>query len=40
MKFSEAFLSLLIHAALVWTALGALTLVWLFRRDRKNKKIW
>lgn len=38
--FSEAFLHFLIVLALIWTALGAMTLVVLVIRDWKNDTLW
>ncbi|MFP4070318.1 MAG: hypothetical protein ACOC4K_03440 [Verrucomicrobiota bacterium] len=38
--FSESFFYILIYGALVWTALGAVILVTLLVKDRKNNKIW
>jgi hypothetical protein len=38
--FSQSFLQFLIVAALAWTALGALTLIALLLRDRKNGTLW
>lgn len=40
MQFSEPFLVFMIYAALIWTALGAITLAFLFLKDRKNKNLW
>lgn len=38
--FHESFFHLLIVLALVWTALGALTLVALLVRDFRNRNLW
>ncbi len=38
--FSEGFFSLLIIGSLIWTALGAIILIALLLKDRKNNKIW
>lgn len=38
--FTQAFLQFLIVAALIWTALGTLTLLALLLRDRKNGTLW
>jgi hypothetical protein len=38
--FSENFFIILIYGSLIWTALGALILIALLLKDRKNNKIW
>ena len=38
--FSQSFLQALIVLALVWTALGALTLIVLLVRDLKRRNLW
>lgn len=38
--FGEAFLSILIIVALVWTGLGAVVLVALLIRDKIRRQIW
>lgn len=38
--FSESFFIWLVVGSLVWTALGAVVLVTLLIKDRKNNKIW
>jgi len=38
--FSESFLKVLIVLALVWTALGAITLLTLLFRDFRNRNLW
>ncbi len=38
--FSEEFLSFLIFVSLVWTGLGAVTLLTLLVRDAMGKSIW
>lgn len=38
--FSVSFLTFVIYAALIWTALAFLCLVTLLIRDLKNKSLW
>jgi len=38
--FPESFFTLLIYGSLIWTALGAIILIGLLVKDRKNNKIW
>lgn len=38
--FSETFIQVLIIGSLIWTALGALTLLALILRDTLRKSIW
>jgi len=38
--FSESFFYFLVYGSLIWTALGAVVLVYLLLKDRKNKQIW
>ena len=38
--FSETFIQILIIGSLVWTGLGALTLLILILRDTLKKSIW
>lgn len=38
--FSESFFYLLVYGSLIWTGLGAIVLIALLVKDRKNNKIW
>ena len=38
--FSENFFTVLIIGSPIWTALGAIILIALLLKDRKNNKIW
>lgn len=38
--FSQEFFNILIIGSLIWTALGAIILIALLLKDRKNNKIW
>ena len=38
--FSETFIQILIIGSLIWTALGALTLLVLLLKDTLKKSIW
>ncbi len=38
--FSTTFISILIIGSLIWTALGAITLLILILRDHRNRNIW
>jgi hypothetical protein len=38
--FPDAVVGLIILGALVLTGLGAVTLLWLLWKDRRNKQIW
>ena len=38
--FTQSFLNVLVVTALVWTAIGALTLVILLIRDFRNGTLW
>lgn len=38
--FSETFIQILVTGSLIWTALGALTLIALLTSDALKKSIW
>lgn len=40
MIFSETFLAVLVYGSLVLSGSGALSLLWLLIRDKKQKNIW
>ena len=40
MEFSEAFVSTLIHGAVVFTAFGFATMLALLLRDYRNGRLW